>query len=64
MIILRNVFEKIAGSIKKFQRVGDAISQYNPGHATLPWAGVRFVLEIVISDREVSRYDREPRCYF
>lgn len=26
--------------------IGDTIVQYDPGHAALPWAAVRFVLQV------------------
>lgn len=44
-IILRDVFSKIAGWVEKFVAVGDVAVQYDPGHAALPWAAVRLVLQ-------------------
>lgn len=44
-IVLRDVFSKIAGWIEKFVAVGDTVVQYDPGHAALPWAAVRIVLQ-------------------
>lgn len=44
-IVLRDVFSKMAGWIEKFIAVGDTAVQYNPGHAALPWAAVKFVLQ-------------------
>ncbi|KAL9636227.1 MAG: hypothetical protein Q9164_002953 [Protoblastenia rupestris] len=46
-IILRDVFSKIATWIQKFVEAGDVASNYDPGHAALPWAGVRFLLKDV-----------------
>jgi hypothetical protein len=39
-IILRDVLDKIVGFLDKFVAVGDAAVQYDPAHASLPWAGV------------------------
>jgi hypothetical protein len=46
-VILRDVFAKIATWIDKFKQVGDVAIQYDPGHAALPWAAIRFVLQVV-----------------
>ena len=45
-VILRDVFDKIVKWIDIFKQVGDAAVQYDPVHAALPWAGVRFVLQV------------------
>ncbi|KAH8684848.1 hypothetical protein BGZ60DRAFT_524047 [Tricladium varicosporioides] len=49
-VILWDVFSKIAGWIQKFREIGDIIVQYDPGHAALPWAAVRFILRAIVSD--------------
>ncbi|KAH7119554.1 hypothetical protein B0J11DRAFT_582082 [Dendryphion nanum] len=49
-VIMRDVFEKIIRWVDLFKQVGDVAVQYDPGHASLPWAGVRFVLQIVVND--------------
>lgn len=46
VVNVRDVFGKIAGCIQKFKEVGDNVVQYDPGHAALPWAAVRFVLQV------------------
>ena len=51
-IVVRDVFEKMVIWIHKFVEVGDAAVQYDPGHAALPWAAVRFILQASISDVE------------
>lgn len=48
-VVLRDVFTKIAKWVVKFIEVGDAAVQYDPGHAALPWAAVRFLLKVSIS---------------
>jgi hypothetical protein len=46
VVVLRDVFDKIIVSVEKFLQIGDAIAQYDPGHAALPWMGVRFILQV------------------
>ena len=43
---IRDIFAKITKWIEKFIEVGDVAVQYDPGHASLPWAAVRFVLKV------------------
>lgn len=45
-IIIRDQLEKIVAWVDKFKQIGDQIVQYDPGHAALPWAGVRFFLQV------------------
>jgi ankyrin repeat domain-containing protein 50 len=45
-IILRDVAEKIVSWLDKFKQVGDAAANFDPVHASLPWAGVRFLLQV------------------
>lgn len=49
-IIIRDVLDKIAFWINKFKETGDVAVQYDPTHAALPWAGVRFLLEVTTND--------------
>ncbi|KAL9066249.1 MAG: hypothetical protein Q9161_007706 [Pseudevernia consocians] len=49
-VILRDLFSKIAVWIDRFKEVGDIVVQYDPVHAALPWAGVRFLLQLAVSD--------------
>ncbi len=46
-IVLHDLFSKIATWIDRFKQVGDIAVQYDPAHAALPWAGVRFLLEVL-----------------
>jgi hypothetical protein len=48
-VILRDVFDKIIKWIDIFKQVGDQAVQYDPGHAALPWAGIRFVLQVRVA---------------
>jgi hypothetical protein len=45
-IILRDLFGKIVSWINLFKQIGDNAVQYDPQHAALPWAGIRFVLQV------------------
>jgi hypothetical protein len=45
-IIIRDKLEKLVVWVNKFKEVGDAAVQYDPGHASLPWAVVRFILQV------------------
>ena len=45
-VVLRDIFAKVAVWIQKFVDVGDAVVSYDPGHAALPWAGVRLLLKV------------------
>ena len=46
-VILRDVLEKVIVWLEKFKDVGDIAMQYDPSHASLPWAGVRFLLQVI-----------------
>jgi hypothetical protein len=45
-VIIRDVFEKIIRWVEMFKQVGDVAVQYDPVHAALPWAGIRFLLQV------------------
>ena len=54
-IILRDIFSKIATWVQKFVEVGDVATQYDPGHAALPWACIRLLLKASISNVEKAK---------
>lgn len=45
-INLRMHFEKIVYWVQEFIAVGDTLVTYDPGHAALPWAAMRFLLQV------------------
>ncbi|VUC22857.1 unnamed protein product [Clonostachys rosea] len=49
-VFVRDVLARAAKWINHFKEVGDIIVQYDPAHAALPWAGVRFLLNIAVGD--------------
>ncbi|PCH02638.1 Hypothetical protein PENO1_036910 [Penicillium occitanis (nom. inval.)] len=53
-VTIREVLEKVAKWVNKFKEIGDVVVQYDPVHAALPWAALRFFLMITIND--VERY--------
>ncbi len=52
-IVLREVLAKIVNCVNKFKEVGDIITQYDPGHAALPWAAVRLLLQAAASEQQI-----------
>ncbi|CAI6226816.1 unnamed protein product [Periconia digitata] len=50
IVIMRDVFGKIVRWIEMFKQVGDVAVQYDPAHAALPWAGIRFLLQMAVND--------------
>jgi hypothetical protein len=59
-VVLYDVFEKIVNWVNKFKDIGDVAMQYDPGHAALPWAGIRFFLQVLraLQGEDVSFTDR------
>lgn len=51
-IKLWDVLDKIMKWVNRFKSVGDMAVQYDPGHAALPWAAIRFVLQASVSSVE------------
>lgn len=45
-IILHDIAEKIVVWINKFKEIVDIAVNFDPVHAALPWAGVRFLLQV------------------
>ncbi|RDW58456.1 hypothetical protein BP5796_12386 [Coleophoma crateriformis] len=51
-LILRDVAGKVIVWLNKFKEVGDIAVNFDPIHAALPWAAVRFLLQAVIGEAE------------
>jgi hypothetical protein len=45
-VVVRDVLENIIKWLDHFKAVGDVGVQYDTAHASLPWAGVRFLLKV------------------
>lgn len=52
-INVREKAEKLVGWIVKFKEVVDIAVQYDPVHAALPWAGVRFILTVCLHQKNL-----------
>ncbi|KAL9043407.1 MAG: hypothetical protein Q9214_003406, partial [Letrouitia sp. 1 TL-2023] len=55
-VIVRDLLGKVIKWVDLFRQVGDVAIQYDPVHAALPWAGVRFLLQVC----KVSVYRLTP----
>ncbi len=53
VIILRDLCEKMIKWVDKFKATGDLALQYDPSHASLPWAAVRFLLQLSVNDMQI-----------
>ncbi|KAJ5017508.1 multiple ankyrin repeats single kh domain-containing protein [Colletotrichum sp. SAR 10_99] len=53
VILVRDLLEKIVDWVNRFKATGDTIVQYSPTEAALPWAAVRFLLQIAVSEVEL-----------
>ncbi|OJJ72655.1 hypothetical protein ASPBRDRAFT_548678 [Aspergillus brasiliensis CBS 101740] len=51
-LIIRDVCAKIVACVNTFASVVDVVVSYDPVHAALPWAGVRFVLQLFLKGME------------
>lgn len=45
-VLLRDKLSKVAQWLVEFEKVGDAVVQFDPSHATLPWMAVKAVLQV------------------
>lgn len=55
VVVLRDVMDKMIRWLSKFREIGDIAVQFNPFHAALPWAGVRFLLQALVNDVEIFK---------
>ena len=46
-ILIRDQLEKVVKWVNMFKEAGDTAVQYDPAHASLPWAGVRVLLQVL-----------------
>ena len=51
---MRDPLGRIVAWINKFRDVGTIMMQYDPTHAAIPWAAIRFLLEVSPQDYGVS----------
>ena len=51
-VVLYKVLQRIVKWVNKFREIGDIAMQYDPAHAALPWAAVRFLLQGAVNSVE------------
>ncbi|KAJ6007891.1 hypothetical protein N7540_011867 [Penicillium herquei] len=51
-IILRDLFDKIVAWVNQYKAIVDTAVQFDPTGASLPWAGVRFLIQVCVSDTQ------------
>jgi hypothetical protein len=44
------VFDKIATWVERVKQIGDVVAQYDASQMSLPWAGIRLLLQIGVND--------------
>jgi hypothetical protein len=62
--LFRDICDKIIDWVTKFEDIGDALISLLDvsGHAALPWAGVKFVLEVRCGDL-FCKYGGTPKLF-
>ncbi|KAI9674644.1 MAG: hypothetical protein M1822_009048 [Bathelium mastoideum] len=50
MLCLRDEADKVTAFLDRFKSVGDIAANIDPVHVGLPWAGIRLILEVAISE--------------
>lgn len=51
-IVLRDLFDKIIAWVNQYKIIVDTAVQFDTTGASLPWAGIRFLLQVAVSDTE------------
>ena len=62
-IILHDKVDLIVAWVQKFSQAVDIVVNYDPAHLALPWAGIRFLLQVMCSRLvlfSLSLYNRHP----
>ncbi|TKA65217.1 hypothetical protein B0A55_11914 [Friedmanniomyces simplex] len=49
-IYVHDQLDKVVQLLDKFKSVGDVVANVDPVHVGLPWAGIRTILEVALSD--------------
>ena len=60
---LRYQADKIISWLAKFKEVGDIAIQQDPSHAALPWAGIRFLLQVGMASFLASNANHSTDVY-
>ena len=59
-VVIRDVFEKIIRWVDTFKQIGDVAVQYDPAHASLPWAGIRLLLQVRLAELLTRNLAKAP----
>ncbi|CAG9938653.1 unnamed protein product [Clonostachys rosea f. rosea IK726] len=54
-VIVRDVLGKVAKWVNLVKQVGDFAVQFDPGHAGVAWAGIRFMLTVAVGDLDTYK---------
>ncbi|CAH0002507.1 unnamed protein product [Clonostachys byssicola] len=54
-VIVRDVLGKVAKWVNLIKQVGDFAVQFDPGHAGVAWAGIRFMLTVAVGDLDTYK---------
>ncbi|KAK0845389.1 hypothetical protein LTR03_007446 [Friedmanniomyces endolithicus] len=49
-VYVHDQVDKVVELLDKFKSVGDVVANFDPIHVGLPWAGIRLILEVALSD--------------
>jgi hypothetical protein len=52
IVPLRSIAEKLIQWANDFKALGDTVMQYDPGHAAIPWAAIRFILQLITAESQ------------
>lgn len=45
-VYIRDMLTKFSDWFEKFRNIGDTVAQYDPAHAAIPWAGLKFLMQV------------------
>ena len=62
-INLRVHFDKIVHWVQEFVAIGDTLVTYDPGHAAVPWAAMRFLLQVRKAVSKLSCHLKTKTCF-
>lgn len=46
-VYIRDIFQRVTFWLDKLKSVGDVLFSYDQAHMALPWAGARFLLQVI-----------------
>ena len=51
---VEKLMENVINWVDRFKSIGDIIAQYDPTHIALPWAGIRFLLQVGFDNTSID----------